>query len=149
MIFESHSPKDTKKFAKGIGQKFLAGQSHHNKARLIALIGDLGSGKTTFTQGFAEGLGIKDKIISPTFILIRQHPIPNSKKTLFHIDLYRLEKDFNLNELGLSEIFDKKGNLVLIEWADKISNLAPKETIRVNIKKISQNTREISIKNFI
>src|SRR3989344_8594763 len=87
---------ETKAIARKFAKKFESG--------VIALTGELGAGKTTFVQGFAGGLGIKDKIISPTFVLIRQHKIPKTDKTLFHIDLYRIEMEREFEDLGLKEI---------------------------------------------
>lgn len=109
---------------------------------VIALSGELGTGKTTFVQGFAKGLGIKEKIISPTFVLIRQHPVPHSKSILYHIDLYRIEKNFN--QIGLKEILKNPYNIVLIEWGEKLKNL-PKNTTKISIRKKGENRRLITL----
>lgn len=130
------SATETKKFAASLAKKLKV------SGGVVALSGELGAGKTTFTQGFAKGLNIKEKIISPTFVLIRQHQIPHSTQTLYHLDLYRLENNFD--QLGLAEIFDKKDNLVLIEWAEKFDKL-PKETIKINIEKVDRNVRKITV----
>lgn len=113
------------------------------KTRVIALTGTLGAGKTTFVQGFAKGLGIKDKIISPTFVLIRQHKF--GKRILYHIDLYRLENNINIKQLGIEEIISNPDNLVLIEWAEKIDKDLPKGTVRINIEKITETERLITV----
>lgn len=115
-----------------------------SKGGIIALIGDLGSGKTTFTQGFAQALGINDKINSPTFTLIRQHQLPNLDRTLYHLDLYRLEK-VNLGELGLLDLFQQKNDIVLIEWAEKLGKQLPKNAIIINFKHLGNDQREINI----
>lgn len=130
----SNSAVETKQVAYDLAQKIDHG--------VIALTGDLGAGKTTFAQGFAEGLGIKEKIISPTFVLIRQHQIPNSKNIFYHIDLYRLEED--TSKLGLGEIFSNKKNITLIEWAEKLNQL-PKNTIQIYIKILGPSKREITL----
>ncbi len=132
----SNSDADTKTVAAKLARS--------SKARVFALTGELGAGKTTFVQGFAQGLGIKEKIISPTFVLIRQHPIPKTNKTLYHIDLYRLDDTTNLRHLGLQEIWSDQNNIVLIEWAEKAAKLLPKETVRIDIKK-DKNKRIITI----
>ncbi len=111
---------------------------------VVALIGDLGSGKTTFTQGFARALGIHEKIASPTFTLIRQHQIPNSERTLYHLDLYRLES-VNPTELGLTDLFQQREDIVLIEWAEKLGNQLPKDALVINFKHLSADRREIEI----
>jgi tRNA threonylcarbamoyladenosine biosynthesis protein TsaE len=138
MLVNSNSLLETQNLAKKLAKKYREGA-------VIALSGDLGAGKTSFVQGFAQGLGIKDKIISPTFVVIRQHQIQGSER-LFHVDLYRLEGDLNINELGLKELFDDKSNLVLIEWPEKIAKDLPEETIYINFKKLSESEREITIK---
>ncbi len=136
MKFISHSETETKKFAAELAQNL--------KSNVIALTGQLGAGKTTFAAGFAKGLGIKDKIISPTFVLIRQHKIPNSKKIFYHIDLYRLEGKINIKELGIDELMNSD-NLVLIEWAEKIERDLPEKTIRINIEEIDETERLVTI----
>lgn len=123
----------------------LAQKLARSKKRIFALSGDLGSGKTTFVQGFAKGLEIKDKIISPTFVLIRQHPIPHSKKILFHVDLYRLENQKELKGLGLSELSQNSNNIILIEWAQKAKKFLPKNTTWIFFETIDENKRKIKI----
>lgn len=133
----SHSAKETKAIAYELAKKITSG--------VIALTGDLGSGKTTFAQGFAEGLKIKEKIISPTFIIVRQHKIPKTKKIFYHIDLYRLEDKQSLKGLGLEEIINHPQNIVLIEWAEKIKHILPKNTIWISFQPIDDQTRSITI----
>lgn len=132
----TNSEKETKDLAKKMAKKLNG---------IIALMGELGAGKTTFTQGFAEGLGIKEKIISPTFVLIRQHQIPKTKNMLFHIDLYRLDQIKDIKKLGLDEILSNKNNVVLIEWAEKINDFLPNNTTWVHIKKEGDQKRIITI----
>lgn len=138
MIFETYSPEETQKIAENLSQKF------RDKGGVIALNGKLGAGKTTFTQGFCNGLGITEKVISPTFVLVRQHPLPNYRK-LYHVDLYRLEGKINTRELGLEDIFSEEENICLIEWADKIESDLPKNYININIKIISDSQREVIV----
>lgn len=138
MVIKSNSENDTKKIACGLADKLL------KTGGTVALIGELGAGKTTFTKFFAGYLGIKENVISPTFILQREYKIPNSKKILFHLDLYRLESEKDSTQLGLNELFGTE-NIILIEWADKIKNQLPKKSILINFKKVSENSREISI----
>ncbi|MDP3758593.1 MAG: tRNA (adenosine(37)-N6)-threonylcarbamoyltransferase complex ATPase subunit type 1 TsaE [Candidatus Daviesbacteria bacterium] len=132
----SHSENETKKIAEEFAKK--------TKGHIFALTGELGAGKTIFVQGFAKGLGVKDKIISPTFVLIRQHQIPKSSKTLYHIDLYRLENTESLKHLGLEEILSDPNNTILIEWAEKIEKFLPKNTIKIKITKEELYSRLIS-----
>lgn len=133
---KSLSEGETRKIAKSLAEKLNG---------VIALTGELGAGKTTFVQGFAQGLGIKDKIISPTFVLIRQHKIPHGIKTLYHIDLYRLEDSKDLKNLGIEEILSNSDNIVLIEWAEKIKTILPKNTTYITLNRIDERFREIKV----
>lgn len=134
----TNSSDETKKIAEDLANNY---KTHGG---VIALSGQLGAGKTTFIQGFAKGLGITDKIISPTFILMRQHPF--NSRILYHIDLYRIDSD-DVLDLGLNEILGNRDNIILIEWAEKIKNLLPKDTLWVRFEKISDEKREISIRS--
>mgnify|MGYP004515533101 CR=1 FL=1 len=101
---------------------------------IITLNGDLGSGKTVFTKGFAHAMGI-DEVTSPTFNIIKEY---NGELPLYHMDLYRVEGD--VEGLGLEEYFHKNG-VVIIEWADMISDYLPKKRLDVRIKIVDENTR--------
>lgn len=140
MILTTYSADETQQLAKKLAEKYQNGG-------ILALSGPLGAGKTTFIQGFAQGSGIKQRLISPTFIIIRQYPIPGRKNGMFfHIDLYRLDQVHQLEELGLAEIFQNPQNIVLIEWAEKLGKLLPKQALKINFKLLSENIREIQIK---
>lgn len=119
-------------------------------AKILALTGDLGSGKTTFTQGFAKGLGIKQGIISPTFILLRIYKIPDTGyqiRNLYHLDLYRLEKNIEeeVRNLGIEEIWQNSKNIVLIEWAEKIKDMIPKEAKWIKFEMVNDTERKINV----
>jgi len=101
---------------------------------IITLSGDLGSGKTVFTKGFAHGLGIDD-ITSPTFNIIKEY---DGELPLYHMDVYRLEG--NIENLGIQEYFTK-GGIVIIEWADMISEYLPEKRLDIKIKIVDENTR--------
>ncbi len=135
--YESSSTEKTKQIAENLAK--------NSKENIFALSGELGAGKTIFVQGFAKGLGIKDKIISPTFVLIRQHPIPKTKRVLYHIDLYRLENVTDIKNLGLEEIWLNPDNIVLIEWAERIKDLLPEATVNINILKRGDQNRTIIV----
>ena len=104
---------------------------------IICLNGDLGSGKTIFAKGFALALGIEENITSPTFSIIKEY---EAELKLYHMDVYRLEKD----NIGITEYFTK-GGIVIIEWADNIHNLLPKERLDINIKVVNEETRIIEL----
>lgn len=130
------SEKETKNLAQKLA-KDLRG--------VLALTGELGVGKTTFVQGFAKRLGIKEKIISPTFVLIRQHKILNSKKILYHIDLYRLDSAKDFKQLGIEEIWADPENIVLIEWAEKAKKILPKNTTYITFENLGESKRKITV----
>src|SRR5947207_727895 len=127
MKYTSNSPEQTKEIASNM--------IHSTKSKTFALFGDLGSGKTTFAQGFGEALGIK-RMVSPTYILLRNYKITNQHyplvSNLYHADLYRLSSPQEVIDIGLSEIWSDPNNLVLIEWPEKILNLLPKNTTKIS-----------------
>lgn len=131
------SSLETSSLAGKIGKKLREGD-------IIALSGELGSGKTCFTGGIARGLGVDEKyqITSPTFTLINEYP---AKLRLCHFDVYRLNGCSDLDDLGYEEYFS--GNsVVVIEWAEKIAPVIPERAIHVNFEYIDENKRKITIK---
>ena len=125
MIYESMSEKDTFEFGKKLGEKATAGQ-------IICLDGDLGVGKTVFTQGFAKGLGIEDSVNSPTFTIIQIYD--EGRLPLYHFDVYRIGEPDEMYEIGYEEYFFGDG-VCLIEWSKLIEELIPDEAITVTIEK--------------
>lgn len=115
---------------------------------VLALHGDLGSGKTTFIQGLAQGLKITKKIISPTFIIMRSYeiPTPSPKDNFYHIDLYRVHTEADVEELGLIELMNDPDNLLAIEWPEKIQKLLPEKRLDLYFSYIDEDKREITIK---
>lgn len=112
--------------------------------RVIALYGELGSGKTTFIQGLAKGLGIRKRIISPTFIFVREYRI-YPKRMFYHLDLYRINSLVETKSLGLEEIFGNPANIVAVEWAEKIKEILPKRRIDVFFKYVDEKTRRLNL----
>lgn len=113
---------------------------------MIALSGDLGSGKTTFTKGIGKGLGVKDskRINSPTFVLIKEY---SGKIPLYHLDLYRLDALKEIENLAVEEYIYGTG-VTVIEWAEKIECLLPKKRISVRFKVKGDNKREVMVEDF-
>ncbi len=103
---------------------------HPGHAVVLALSGDLGAGKTTFTQHLAKELGVTETITSPTFVIMKKYPLPNDPqfKYLVHIDAYRLEDPEELLVLNLNTELQNEGNLVVVEWAEKVAALLPADT---------------------
>ncbi len=115
-------------------------------ARLLCLHGELGSGKTTFAQGFARGLGISGRLLSPTFIIVRRYGRARSDSTfLYHIDLYRISDSRDVSELGLLEIFADQDAFVLIEWAERIADMLPEKRTELYFDVVNEGTRRIRI----
>lgn len=103
---------------------------------IVCLEGDLGSGKTVFTKGFAVALGIDEIITSPTFTIIKEYE--SGEMPLYHMDVYRLDGD--LSSIDIEEYYSKNG-IVVIEWSDTIKEHLPKERLEIKIKIIDENTR--------
>jgi len=119
-------------------------------ALTFGLEGDLGGGKTTFLQGFAKGLGIKEKILSPTFIILKKFKIQSANrrknfKNFYHIDCYRIEKPREILDLGFKEIVSNPQNIIAVEWANRIKNILPQNIIILKFQFIDKNKREIDV----
>ncbi len=131
---------------KNLGSKF-AGEL--KSGDIVLLFGALGAGKTTFVQGVAKGLGIGERVLSPTFVLVRTHQTKNSRiKKMNHVDLYRIEKETDIEGLGLNEIFNEETAVTIIEWADKLSGFKPKKGHRIYFKHLNGDRREITIEDY-
>jgi len=119
-----HNESDTKNFGAELAGKLKPGD-------IIALIGDLGTGKTTLTKSIAEGLGITEMITSPTFTIVQEYP--DGRLPLYHFDVYRICDLEEMYELGYEEYFFGKG-VCVIEWADLIEELIPEDSIVIRIE---------------
>jgi len=144
MIFNSHSPADTQKFARGFLQKL---KSKQNLATVLALSGDLGSGKTTFTQFLAQNLRVKDQITSPTFVIEKKYKCSADQefKNLIHLDCYRLNDSSELLRLDWLEIVGKPENLIVIEWPERVVDLLPPDTLKLSFHFVDENERRIEV----
>jgi len=142
MIITSKSVEQTGEIAK----EFLEKISHgiYDGALVVGLYGDLGSGKTTFTQAIAKHLGIKNNITSPTFVIEKKYMTENMLfENLVHIDAYRLEKPEELSALSWKETVSNTKNLILIEWPERVASLLPENHAKIMFKFISETEREI------
>ncbi|TSC82892.1 MAG: UPF0079 ATP-binding protein [Parcubacteria group bacterium Gr01-1014_20] len=153
--YRSYSSQETKKLGVKLAKQVLGFSSGggsafggrlkvvgRKRAIILALKGDLGSGKTTFVQGFLRGLGVKKRVNSPTFVLMKRFTLPASVKTssgkhgsrfknAYHLDCYRIKKPKELMDLGLREILADPENVVLVEWPEKIQRFLPRTTKRL------------------
>ena len=137
MKIVSKSQKETQDIAMDLGKKIKRGT-------VLAFYGDLGSGKTTFVQAIAKELGIKRRMISPTFVIMRNYK--NSKFNFYHIDLYRLNSEKEIEDLGILDLLNNPKNILAIEWAEKMEKLLPKNAIKIHLKYLGDEEREIEIK---
>lgn len=141
------SAQETQKLGEKIANQLII----KRQPLIIALTGELGSGKTTFLQGLAKGLGIKERILSPTFIMMRQYPLVINHQpsiiSFYHIDLYRVEDEKDIEGLGLEEIWSDPENIIAIEWAEKIKKILPKKRIDIHFKYLKDDKREIKVTN--
>jgi len=141
------SPDQTKKLGEILAKEVLKTEAKKT-AFVFGLEGDLGGGKTVFLQGFAKGLGIRQKILSPTFIIMRKFQIPNPKfQTFSHIDCYRISKPKEVLDLGFKEIISNPKNIVAIEWSDRIRKIIPEDSLIIKFELVNKKKRKISIKS--
>lgn len=138
----THSAEETRRLGKALAQEMLPGT-------LLCLTGDLGAGKTTFTQGFLEGLGAARPYVSPTFVIMKQYDLPapttNGIERVYHADAYRVEaKDFE--HLGFAEWCEDKQGIVILEWPERVKNLIPPDAVDIIFTSKSESDREITIR---
>ena len=139
MQLTSHSPKETQKIASKLAKRL-------KKREVLCLFGDLGGGKTTFIQGLAKGLGIKKRVTSPSFVLMRKYPVKGHLVTsLYHIDCYRIKSYKEILDIGFNEILEDKNAVIAIEWADKIKEILPKERLDIKFEFVDETTRKIDL----
>lgn len=136
------SPEETKKIAKDFAGTLRGGEA-------IILFGELGSGKTTFVQGLAESLGVKARVTSPTFIIMKHHRVQGHKtiRTLVHADLYRIDDERVVSDVGLQDALSDPGSIVLVEWGEKMGKYLPARRTEVRLQ-YDGDARKISIKRY-
>lgn len=135
MIYTTHSADETIALGEQIGRKLLKGD-------VIAFKGDLGAGKTTITRGISTGLGLGDNVTSPTFSLVNEYR--GKEKSLIHFDMYRI---LNSDDIELTGFWDyiEEGCILAVEWSENISDVIPKNSVIISIKRTGDNIREIEI----
>jgi tRNA threonylcarbamoyladenosine biosynthesis protein TsaE len=117
---------------------------------VVALSGDLGAGKTTFSKEIALCLGVEDIVISPTFVIQKKYKTKDNDFVEFvHIDAYRIENDTEAQVLKLDELFNSPKTIVCVEWPERIKNILPKKTIWISFETVNENIRKISYKGVI
>lgn len=151
-MIKTTSSIQTKKIAGLLAREILKGGFliSPKSALVLALKGNLGAGKTTFVQGFLRGAGIRKKITSPTFTIVKSYKVKIYKdyKKIYHIDCYRIYKSKDISNIGIKEILNNSGNVVLIEWPERIKRMLPKTAITIKLKYgRKENERIIIMKN--
>ncbi len=142
MVMESMrtaSVRETKKIAADLAYA-LARERARRRARVVALRGPLGAGKTAFAQGFSEALGVREPVRSPTFIIMQIYALPRRPKTnlpfreLVHVDAYRLSGPAELTALGFERTLRDKNAVIIVEWADRVRKLLPKDALWIRFR---------------
>lgn len=133
-IFQTSSPEETMELGKKMGEGLKAGD-------VVALVGDLGAGKTTFMQGLAQGLGVVGYVKSPSFTLVNKY---EGRFPVYHLDLYRLGDVNEIHELGIEEYLYGDG-VCIIEWAEKAYSLLPEKHIMIKFFYTGDKTRKIEV----
>lgn len=136
MVFQTKNTAETIRIGRDIGGLLRPGD-------VVALVGELGAGKTQFVKGLAEGAGVGKStyVSSPSFTLINEYP---GRVPFYHVDLFRLGQEKEAEELGLEDYF-QGGGITAVEWADKIPSLLPKEMLLIHIAYTGKNTRSLEI----
>lgn len=155
MEITTKTAKETQKIAKILAGEIAKMPAMEEGALVLTLNGELGAGKTTFVQGLVAGLGIKEEVSSPTFLIMKKielhkHILKNKKnakiqfKNLYHFDCYRIKNERDLADLDIKDIFRDKENIVLIEWSERIKKILPKNLIDVRFEYKGLKERQIN-----
>jgi len=139
--FISRSPEQTRRVGARLGTLLTGGE-------VIALEGNLGTGKTVLAQGIGIGWGVTTQLLSPTFILIRRHTRHQDKNYFYHIDLYRVATLQEALDLGLEELLGNPGAVCVVEWADRAADLFPAETLWVVLRTLDEQRRSLTFRTY-
>lgn len=143
--YKFRSEKELAVFAKRIAKEVLE-KGQNKKAIVIALMGDLGAGKTTFTKNLFNFLGVKDVVTSPTFLLMRPYRLEAEGFTVaYHFDWYRVEQEKEILDLGYKNIIENPNHIIVIEWADKFMKLLPAHTLWIELSHGKGRTERILV----
>ena len=136
----AHTEKLAKEFVNKISK------TKNKVACVVGLYGDLGAGKTTFTQYVAKELGIKKKVASPTFVVMKRYPLKHEMfKNFYHLDAYRLKNEKELLSLGWKETISNPENIVFIEWPELVKKAMPKKHYKIKIKHLKEGERSFDL----
>ncbi len=145
MQIASNSAEETRRAAAEFAEHVRGLMPERTRALVVALRGDLGAGKTTFTQGFAHALGVPQTPKSPTFLLAKEYKIPNTTYALWHLDCYRFSSRKDLETLDLHHIFQDPHNIILVEWPEQAGDALPRDHIDIHFEHGGGDKRSITI----
>ncbi|MBX2866516.1 tRNA (adenosine(37)-N6)-threonylcarbamoyltransferase complex ATPase subunit type 1 TsaE [Candidatus Kaiserbacteria bacterium] len=141
---ETRNIENTEAF-EGFAQDILRILPQKETSSVLALTGDLGAGKTTFTQALAASLGVKEHVVSPTFMIMRSYDTTHEYfQKLVHIDAYRIDDEEELRVLNIPTLLEDPHNLICIEWSEKVPSVIPKDALHITIDIASDNTRVVT-----
>lgn len=162
MDFPTHhvteSAEETQKIGEALGIAYLKEKVSRSEIplrgmsmglpRVIFLLGELGSGKTTFVRGIARGLGITTRLLSPTYIIVRRYSIPklSSESFLYHLDLYRTKGISDAQDIGIFEMLDDSNSITVIEWPEMMGTVLLRPHVDCQFSVIEDNKHEVTIK---
>ena len=137
MEYTTNSPEETEALGASMGARLKAGT-------VVAFTGDLGAGKTAFTRGIARGLGIGDRVTSPTFAIVNEYRSDEGGELIYHFDFYRIKKLSEVYDMGYEDYF-YSGALCFIEWPELVEDLLPGDAVKVNIEELEDGSRCITL----
>jgi tRNA threonylcarbamoyladenosine biosynthesis protein TsaE len=138
----SKSVEETQNIAKDVATDIIA----KTRSNVVLLEGELGGGKTTFSQGFLASCGVDKPVTSPTFVIMKSYSITDSDYKIYHLDLYRLNQEWEVLDLGIMDMIQNPNNILLIEWASKTPNLWKNiPHTKIEFEVINSNERIINI----
>ncbi len=148
LIYTLKTPEATRVLGKLFGSEVRAVARASTSALCLALSGELGAGKTFFTQHVASGLGVRGRLQSPTFVIARRYALKHSSfKNLWHFDLYRIKSSRELGVLEFKKIISDPKNIVVVEWAERAKKIFPTNTIWISFTHIAQEERVVRFKH--
>jgi len=142
----TNDSEETKEFAKMLCQQWLKINKTKNSNWLVCLYGDLGGGKTIFSQGIGEELSVKEIVNSPTFLIMKKYlsgKKTNKKYTLYHFDCYRITDAQEILDLGWEDIISGENNIILVEWPERIETILPEARLNLKFEVVEENVRKI------
>ncbi len=136
-VRDTHSPEETECLGESIGSRLRPGD-------VLALTGDIGAGKTCFTRGLARGLRSATPASSPTFVLVHRHELADAAHALYHLDLYRLDSEDELEDIGGGDLLHGD-DICVVEWAERAPGLLPENAFRVRVESLGPSSRRLVV----